>query len=192
MFVHASQRAETLLVPAVGSGQETRLPQQPLGSPVAFSVEALDEQLFVPSDALPLPSQLIVEPHHLGDEAGTQLKRRRGARADGPDRGRVQDDFPLARREQAERHGQAGIEEFVQLLARDDCRVAFAALKGSRHGFQTGATELSRGAAGRHDDGRRPNQIGRTFGRTRNAGTSKRVEVGDANQPRPAGGHHRA
>ena len=76
VFVDTRQRAEALLVGPVRRGKKTRLPQQPLGAAIVVGIEARDEELFVSIDALPLPPELVVEPHHLGDEPGTQLKRR--------------------------------------------------------------------------------------------------------------------
>jgi hypothetical protein len=52
--------------------------------------------------------------------------------------------------------------------------------------------EVMRRPASRDDNDRRSHQIGRALGRTGHDGPSKGVEVGDAHEPRPAGGNHRA
>ena len=122
VFVHESLRGQTLLVFAVRRRQETRLPQQPLGAAVAVGVKRLDEQLLISIDALPLSPQLIVEPHHFGDEARAQVKRRRRAGGNGLDGGGVENDLAFAGRQKGERLGQARVEEVVQLVARENGR----------------------------------------------------------------------
>jgi hypothetical protein len=107
-----------LLISTVRRRKETRLPQQPLGATIAFSVQGLDEQLLVPIDTLPLTSQLIVKPHHFGDEARAQVKRRRRAGGDGLDGRGVENDLPFARGQKGERLRQARVEEVVQIVAR--------------------------------------------------------------------------
>ena len=177
MLVDTGQRAEPLLVGPVRGSQKTRLPQQPLGAAIVVGIEACDEQFFISIDALPLPPKLVVEPHHLGDEPGTQLKRRSDSRIRCLPRRGVEDDFALAAGQDVERRLQPRVEEQVELVSRDDCR---------RLNFVE-TRKVMASTACRHDDCRRCVSGGRVRSRTGNDGLPERLKVRDTDQPRTAG-----
>ena len=104
----------------VGSGEKPRLLHQPHRAAVVVSLQPLDDQLLEPLDGLTLPPQLIVEAHHLGDEAGTHVERRRlsvGNRSRPPTCSRT---LALARRQHPPRRRQPRVEVRVQLVARHE------------------------------------------------------------------------
>src|SRR3977135_2825077 len=102
-----------LLISTVRGCKETRLPQQPLGATIAFSVQSLDEQLLVPIDTLTLTSQLIVKPHHFGDEARWQVKGGGRPRREARERRGVENHLLFAWGQKGERLGQARVEDLV-------------------------------------------------------------------------------
>jgi hypothetical protein len=186
VFIHQVPRGQTPLVPSVRRRQKMRLPQQPLGAAIALSVQRFNQQLLVPIDALPLSPQLIVEPHHFGDETRTQMKWRHCTGGDGLGSRGVQDDLPFAGGQKGERLGEAGVEEVVEVVSGENNRSDSIGRRCEC------AMKMTRRAAGWHDNGGRTDKIRMTDGRARDNRSPEGVKVGDAHEPRPAGCNHRA
>ena len=143
------------------------------------------DQLFEATHLLRLAAQVIVEPQHLDDQAGTKLKRQLCASCRGSPGGGLRDHVAFEGRQPPGGTGEPTMKTVVQLLARDEG----AAIMCER------APQLARSAArGNHDDCRlqigdcRFSRLSRFKGRDRAA---EFVEVRDADQPRPARGNHR-
>ena len=170
---------KTALVNAECSSEKTRLLEQARRTAVAV-VEALDQQRLESIDALTLPPELIVETHHLGDETRTHLERRHNPGGHGFISRRVKHDLAVPRRQPAWRRSQACVKAVVELVPRDELR--------RRTAERT--LELAGGPSRRHNDGGRREQVVRGVCGKGGDRASKRVQVWDAHEPRPARRDH--
>ena len=111
VLVHVRALRQLTLVGAIDGGEKARLPQHPLGAAIEIGVarEVLREELLEPRDALPLPPQLIVEAHDLGDEPRPEVKRRRRAGRRRLARRGAHHHLALERRQTPRRRGQARV-----------------------------------------------------------------------------------
>ena len=87
MLVDRVNRLEPPFVRVERRGKKPGLLEQPHGAAILIAFEARDEQLLESLDRLPLPSKLVVEPQHLGDQAWPDIERRRLSFGDGVGRG---------------------------------------------------------------------------------------------------------
>ena len=171
--------AKTAFVRAECGGEKTRLLEQSRRAAVAV-VEALDQQRLESIDALTLPPELIVETHHLGDKTGTHVERRHDPGGHGFISRRVKHDLAVPRRQPPRRRRQTRVKAVVELVPCDELR--------RRTPERT--LELAGGASRRNDDGSRWEQVVRGVCGETGDRASKRVQVGDAHEPRPAGSDH--
>jgi hypothetical protein len=172
-----------------GIREEAGLLTHACGAPIRIvvAVERIANQLLEPRDGLRLTSELIVEPQHLGNEAGTKLERERRAGVRNRACGRLGDDIALDGCQPPWRVGQTAVQFVIQLVARDTRR---ANTSVCRYTF-----ELSSGRAIRHDDVRaivRPNLRARPDASDIDNRAKVFVQVSDANQPRPTRCDHRS
>ena len=126
------------------------------------------DQFFEAVHLLRLPAQEVVEAEHFGDEAGTEPKRHRAIRGGGA-RGRLGDHVAFDRRQSPRRTLESLVQAVVQFVARRTAPVRL---------------DLQRRRAGRDDD--QALAVCRMIGDDR----AKRVEVGNANQPRSTRRNH--
>ena len=187
VLVDAPEPRDADLVSPVDGGEKARLPQHPLCATIEIGVagEAVGEELLESRDALPLPAQLVVEPHDLGDQPRPQVKRRRGARGDRLAGRGVNHHLALEGGQPARRRRQAGAQPIVELLTRDDIGQDNR-LRGGQRAVFNRAPHLARGAARRHHDQARPRRWPGAVDRQHHDGAPESVQIGHAHEPCPS------
>lgn len=173
MLVACVTFEDTPLVFAECSRKQPRLKQHPGGAAIDLrrpSPKSLLDQLFEPLCLLALATQLVVEAEHLGDEPGPKLKGKARNKLRGVFGRCLRHRGAFHRHQQPRRVRQPLAKPFVQLIARDE------------H-FESRPSHLARCASGGNDHQPRPFV---TAARQRTNGTAKGMQIGDADQPRPA------
>ena len=146
MFVARAALDEPTLVGSKRAREEAGLGQQPLDAAVTptCASKRVHDELFKSIHSLRLPSQLVVEAHHLDDETWSYLERQRRKAVTSRDRRGLCNRLALDGRQPDRRSFEACVQLVVQLVAREN-------QGGLRQGpvqLHKCARELDRGGAG--------------------------------------------